>query len=235
MKALRRIWNEKVSDAWKHFFIQQADTSFVTKTLNFVPDTFLENLYHLKHLCAKQQKFQELSGLLITPNLLTLDLSDNELNNLYEIQFLTKLQELNLRKNSIKNLNDLYTLHNLQKLDIEHNRVQYLFPLFKTSLQELYAANNRIKDLSGIESITSLNIIELTYNKITSIECLPPQLKELWVAYNLIEQVDLSNFPHLEIIDLSFNPLKKVYMPAKSETLVITTDLEPTVFVTEQS
>lgn len=87
----------------------------------------------------------DLSGLEYCKNLVSLDLSGNQIIDIAPIGFLTLLEELYLSQNLIDSVDALSELLNLKRLDISFNDIQDLRPLYKLPcLEYLNVMGNEI-------------------------------------------------------------------------------------------
>jgi hypothetical protein len=96
---------------------------------SIIPVIKLNNLKHLKLVHAA---FDDLRSLNEFKKLETLDLSDNQINNLYQLPFLANLKELNISQNNIENISIIIRQRDLESLDISGNdNIRSFSPLIK--------------------------------------------------------------------------------------------------------
>jgi hypothetical protein len=99
-------------------------------------------------------ELQELDGLEYCVNITSLDLSDNEITNIYEVQALVHLREIFLANNHVSDLSPLGELAELEILDVSFNDVDDLSPLL--SLGNLKFVNLQGNPLEETETIHRL-------------------------------------------------------------------------------
>ncbi|CAL6085731.1 leucine-rich_repeat domain-containing protein [Hexamita inflata] len=110
-------------------------------------------------------------------------LNCREIENIYLISFLTNLTELNLSNNNISNISSISKLKNLRILDLNINSIE---------------------DISALQSLTNLIFLDLFNNKLTSYTLALPDLVELTLGYNKLEDKSgLQHSPKLEILNLN--------------------------------
>ncbi len=235
MSYLRKLWNN-ISQDWKNIFIHQFSISLPRIShwnTFFINSKFLDSIYQTTSLNLENQNLKELSGLVLTPNLKSLNLNKNQLTTLDGIQNAPNLSELFVSKNFLKNIYSIYELKKLEILDISHNNIEYIFALFQVPIKELYCNHNKIKTLEGLEYIRTLEIVNASFNKLSEIDFSywENSPKEIWVSNNRIRKVmGLStNFlKTLQILDLSFNPIKKEDLPTHFQNeLILEGNFEP--------
>ena len=100
-------------------------------------------------------ELSDLDGLEYCTNLTSLDLSKNQIDNIYEVQFLTHLHELFLARNHISSLTPLADLAELEILDLADNDIEDPSPL-------LSMAGLRFVNLQGnpLEETETLRLLE---------------------------------------------------------------------------
>lgn len=139
-----------------------------------------------------------------TPNLESLDLSDNDLSALPDGSFsgLKRLTTLMLQDNDIRHVGDdaLTGLTGLKQLNISSNRLVALPPeLFSDTRQltKLILSNNSLAVLAPglLDSLEILQVLDLSNNELTS----------RWVNRDTFARLN-----RLVILDLSFNSLTKM-------------------------
>ena len=87
----------------------------------------------------------DLSNLTLLPNLETLNLRGNELENIYSLQWVSSLRHLDLACNQIRDAAPLADLVFLETLDVSGNQIGSISPFFGlTNLQELNLSGNPI-------------------------------------------------------------------------------------------
>lgn len=104
-------------------------------------------------------------------NLIYLDLSYNQINNLAPLALLQCLKEIDFASNQVDDLAPLSLLTQLQEIDCSYNKIHSLFPLVKLKkLRKINCSTNKIKDLIAIQNIQSLEEIDCSSNLISSLK-----------------------------------------------------------------
>ena len=92
----------------------------------------------------------DISGLLKIPALETLDLSRNNISNLYILQLTNSrftLREVNLSNNQIEDITPLASLTNVEVLDLSNNNISSELPLMNLkTLKTLYLGGNLLTE-----------------------------------------------------------------------------------------
>ncbi|CAL6064952.1 leucine-rich_repeat domain-containing protein [Hexamita inflata] len=105
-----------------------------------------------------------------------------EIKHIYLISFLDNLTELNLQNNKISDISSFSKLKNLKKL---------------------YLYSNCIEDISALKSLLNLTHLFLSSNQLTSYTLTLPNLVELELSCNkLQDKSGLQHSPKLEILNL---------------------------------
>lgn len=206
-----------------------ASLSYLTVNENGInPNTVVDFFNKLKH--NTQLKFLALTNNSITniysfinsttaqanfPDLQTLQLSNNKLNNLAGIGVHTQLEELYIGNNEIKSIEPLLKLRNLKVLSLEFNPVHDINGLEQlteleylnlqgcrvnygisnlNSLNKLRSLNvtaNHVSNLKPFSNLKQLTYLNLTDNKLRTIEGIEQlqNLEELYLTGNIITDV----------------------------------------------
>ncbi|CAL6084527.1 leucine-rich_repeat domain-containing protein [Hexamita inflata] len=110
-------------------------------------------------------------------------LNCREIEHIYLISFLTNLTELNLSSNNISNISSISKLTNLRTLDLNINSIE---------------------DISALQSLTDLIFLDLFNNKLTSYTLALPDLVELKLGDNKLEdKFGLQHSPKLQSLHLN--------------------------------
>ncbi|MCP4132946.1 MAG: hypothetical protein GY754_18420 [bacterium] len=148
------------------------------------------DLERIRHLYAVSfyPKIKNLEGLQYCTNLLSLNVSRNEIEDIRVIGSLSHLRYLNLSHNNINNPAGIERLVNLEKLNIGCNYQLQNITLLQNleNLVELNCEYCGIEDLSPLCTLTTLRFLLATHNKIQSFEPLKqlPQLASLNCTHN---------------------------------------------------
>lgn len=150
--------------------------------------TLLSQLGSLKKITLKE--FPRLDLLPNIPTLKTLKLDG--LTSIKGLNRFSKVERLSL-EGKIKKLNALKTFNNLLELEI--------YPDEKINIStDLIASFKKLQKLTlhdfGLSDITFLNQL--------------PKLKEIDLRNNQITQIPNLTLPHLEVLDIAFNPIRKI-------------------------
>ena len=87
----------------------------------------------------------DLSNLTLLPELETLNLRGNPLENIYTLQWVTSLRHLDLACNQIQDASPLSSLYSLETLDVSGNQITVVTPFFSlANLRELNLSGNNI-------------------------------------------------------------------------------------------
>lgn len=130
-----------------------------------------EDLESLTDVPLAGKGIKSLQGLEYAVNVKTLDLSNNQIEDIKPLGKLTKLTDLSLSRNQLNDLSALAGLVNLNTLSISSNQITDLKPLAGlVNLWRLDAANNNIKDLAALSKLTNLLSLDLSSNQIYDLE-----------------------------------------------------------------
>lgn len=158
-------------------------------------------------------------------NLQTLYLEANAIRTIQRKSFsgTNGLQRLDLSRNAISNIETGAFVHmsKLKKLQLNQNRLSRLQLGVFNGLKSIQRVDLSVNEISEIEDgvfdhLITLNVLELGFNRLLT---LPdglidgaPNLKSLFLAYNQFQEVhpDLGNLTQLNILDLSYNPIKYI-------------------------
>lgn len=103
---------------------------------------------------------QDLTGLEYCKNISRLNLSGNDISNIYDIKGLEFLRELFLAGNSLTDIDHLAGMALLEVLDLSNNEIDDISPLLTLSnLQFLDIRNNEITDTSVIEELEKQGVV----------------------------------------------------------------------------
>jgi len=145
----------------------------------------------------------------------TQEILEYALNDFREFESLKQYKNLKFLTLNNQNIQSLETiikslscLHILEFLCLNDNQITSLnhIEVFK-NLKELNINFNQITKIENIDKIESLEKVWLCENKIEKIENLPKNIKNLWIASNLINSLDESiiQYEKLEEINLANN------------------------------
>lgn len=184
----------------------------------------LENLYyslsffkHLKFINLSKNKIKDISIAKRLSNAVTIDFSNNEIE---DISFLEKklywpvLNQLNLSNNKLKKFINIY-IPSLYSLNLNNNIIEELQLENYNSLVLFEARNNKITNLLNVNNNRRLKEIYLAENSISVFNGLNnmPNLKKINLRKNIIEDItdnDLPNIPSLRYLNLRENKVKSL-------------------------
>lgn len=200
--------------------------------LNNVKDlnTLLPNLISVD-LSSNDIKY--LTG--IPKEIMTLNLSDNRIeditpfseyhelqrltldkNNLTRVTNLSKnihLTTLNLASNQIMNIRGIEQLINLRSLNVSdnqlHGKINFKFFNFM-NLIELDLSKNNLQEITGLQYLPLLRILNLDDNNLIKFDCKNSKLAKLLIRFNHIKKLDISKLPELRSLKFDGNQLEQI-------------------------
>ncbi len=122
--------------------------------------------------------------------IVSLDLSNNQIQNVAGLDCLPSLKDLNLSNNQIDSFVGFPLMENLEKLNIAKNQLTDLSGIEVLKwIIELQLGENYLEDLVGIENLANLEKLGVEFNKLKNIDVLQylDQLKEVNAKYNEIK------------------------------------------------
>lgn len=152
------------------------------KTSNFTGLNYMSTLTNLdlSNACIT------CTSLLCHLKLKVLDLSSNDITDIYPIGQILTLEFLDLGNNYITEIDQLKHLNKLKTLMLNYNCVRDLVPLASlTDLEMLNINNNLVSDISPLKHLTKLITFTANFNIISNIEPLTNHIK--------LKALDLSN------------------------------------------
>ena len=151
-------------------------------------------------------------------NLLSLDISHNNIANLPDrlFQYNLKLEHLFMDNNQLGLLPSsvLSGLQQLVELDVSYNSISGISGVFRSlqKIQSIDISYNSIVQLgSGDFELSTLQNLDVSHNKIQSIHnrsLLAAGLQTLNLAFNRLPKVDLTYFPNVMDLNLSYNMIQ---------------------------
>lgn len=129
-----------------------------------------------------------------TPQLLFLDLFDNQLASLAGLEGAPRLRVLLAGRNQLSSPAGLEGAPRLDVLDLHANRLRALDGLAALrQLRVLNLAGNQLRSLAGLAGLSGLAELNLRRNLIDRLDPLPPDalpaLQRLFLSHNLVAQV----------------------------------------------
>lgn len=130
----------------------------------------LKYLPNLTSLNVYGNRIEDLTPLQYTPHLTFLVLGDNRIKDITPLTSLKALTFLNIGGNDIADLTPLAGLTNLKQLGLSKNNITDISVIAGLSrLEELYLQTNDIVDLSPVKGLTQLTRINFENNQVTDI------------------------------------------------------------------
>lgn len=110
---------------------------------------------------------QKVSGLNCLPSLKDLNLSDNQIDSLLWFPLMANLEKLNLARNQLKDLNGVNILKWVIELQLWENFLENLAGLEELkNLQKLWVELNKLKDLDVLQYLDQLKEVNAQYNEL---------------------------------------------------------------------
>lgn len=183
------------------------------KELTHMP--LLEGEEKLRLLCYQHNRIEKIENLVSLPNLIFLDLYDNDIKEIASLHTVSTLRVLMLGKNKIEKIRNLNTNTKLDVLDLHSNRITKIENLgHLKDLRVLNIANNQISKIENLKGLSSLTELNLRRNLITSISDETRHVKNLlrlFLSNNHIDSfLELANLKHLSNLSelsLEHNPV----------------------------
>ena len=186
----------------------------VIKNLNCII-SHLTAFPNLTTLNLNLNQLNDISPLEALPNLTTLDLSFNQINDISPLEALSNLTTLYLSFNQINDISLLEALTNLTQLSLSGNQIRDISPLKAlTNLTQLNLDSNKIGDISPLidilKALPNLTLLNLDSNKIGDISPLKalPNLTQLSLSGNQIRDISpISTLKNLTVLNLYVNQI----------------------------
>lgn len=191
---------------------------------------YLYNSQKLESLALSSNKIPKITPIIFKKinQLQSLNLYNNELEDISFLIHLTSLQKLDLSHNKFKDISPLVRLTNLRELNLGNNDIDdYSYLQELKQLESLTLSANFIKDISFLENLTNLKYLNINYNQIKDISPLKnlKKLESLGFYGNKVQNIDiLKNLENLNSVNLSFNaldypPISIIYLQKKGGKL----------------
>ncbi len=204
-------------------------TSLKLEKINIENGMDIEFPTGLTEVMFKGCGLKNLKRFLMLPNLVSLDVSDNEILDINDLSKLNDLKELSLANNSIQDLTPIKNLKGNIKLNISGIKLggDILSLLSTMQFEELYVANCDLSSLDFLEGHTEIKRLDISNNSISDIDILKMYRKELtylniawnpiydlsplveWAPSILIHDKKNQDFPGVEF-DMSGIQLEKI-------------------------
>lgn len=175
----------------------------------------LEGEERLRLLNYQHNLISKIENLLSLPNLIFLDLYNNQIKEINGLQTVPALRVLMLGKNLIDKIKNLNSLTKLDVLDLHSNKIAKIENLgHLQELRVLNLANNQISQVDNLESLKALTEINLRRNLIEVVRSLGQlsKIQRVFLSNNKLEKFEsiecLSNCMCLSELALDGNPLQ---------------------------
>ena len=204
-------------------------TSLKLEKINIENGMDIEFPTGLTEVMFKGCGLKNLKRFLMLPNLVSLDVSNNEILDINDLSKFNDLKELSLANNSIQDLTPIKNLKGNIKLNISGIKLggDILSLLSTMQFEELYVANCDLSSLDFLEGHTEIKRLDISNNSISDIDILKMYRKELtylniawnpiydlsplveWAPSILIHDKKNQDFPGVEF-DMSGIQLEKI-------------------------
>lgn len=188
----------------------------------------IEDLKYLKSINLANENINQLTPLIYLKHLKALNLENNKIESLNTIRQINSLKELNLNGNKIKGVINLGKLNKLKKLELERNQITNL--TFLAKLKKVETLNlkwNRIRNIEPLSSLKRLKDLKLNDNLVRDIAVIYSlnKLENLDLANNKLRKIDpLSSLRSIVKLNLSNNEINDIspLSKLKVQNLVLT-------------
>lgn len=103
---------------------------------------------------------EDLSGIEYCVNVVSFNLSCNQIRKIHNLAFLTRLESLYLSENLLESINDLSELINLRELDVSYNEIEDFSVLLRLpSLEYVNIMGNPLQDKTILEELAARGVI----------------------------------------------------------------------------
>lgn len=143
-------------------------------------------------------------------NVIRVNISKCNLENILHISKLFNLQHLICSYNNIKHINHI-SLNNLVHLDMGYNQITNVRNIDVPKLLTLKLNNNEITHISGVYN--SLQHLYIENNNIKTIQCEFKNLKSLYASYNKLETLDNLRLNNCGVLICQDNCLNEINIP----------------------
>ena len=228
------IWRNNPTTSWKDAVVSALGRTVTKLDLNSMNFSVIpEFLHHFSAVKSFSFRYNHLrsfdSNLLISdageplfPNLESLDLYNNEIDDLTHFnmfRFSKKLKTINLSNNNIDNIDALINFDDLETLYLHGNKIcnhtdihTALFP-HRLTLTLLSLGSNCLTHIPDLSYMMNLHTLDLQHNKISNSpdDVLPTSLTTLDLDNNALTSVPpVSTLTHLTYLYVSRNKITSI-------------------------
>lgn len=212
-------------------YIKELDLS-CNKNINIDYLSVLKSLRHLERLNLSNCNLNYIPENLPI-SMKCIDFDNNNISQISNLAYLTKLETFNIRNNKLKELNNLpnsiveinasnnkitrignliKNYIKLKKLDISNCEIDTLNSKLPLNLKMLFINGNNISKILDLGYLKKLKILDISNNNLFDIYNLPRSIIELDASYNNIKKLDdvLDNYPKLERLNVSDNSITNI-------------------------
>jgi len=125
------------------------------------------DLGRIVSLDLSNNKIQQVSGLDCLPSLKDLNLSNNDIDTLLWFPLMQNLEKLNIARNNLRNLKWVELLQWVIELQLGENYLEDLVWIENlANLEKLWVQFNKLKDLDVLKYVDTLKDVDATYNEL---------------------------------------------------------------------
>ncbi|CAL5984509.1 leucine-rich_repeat domain-containing protein [Hexamita inflata] len=147
------------------FLLVQKITNFVFLGQSIVEIGVISKFNELICLDLSKNQINDISSLSSLIKLQNVNLSQNFIEDIQPVSTLVNLTQLNISANNIYDISSISSLQKLNDLDIENNRIENLDPLQHLfELQYLHISENKFISISAIKQLTNLKTLSYVYD-----------------------------------------------------------------------
>ncbi|CAL6114606.1 Conserved_hypothetical protein [Hexamita inflata] len=170
--------------------------SCVSITLTNCVNFKFSQIQNITNLTVIQSKISSISGIESMVQLQILDLSENEIRDIYPLHFLINLQQVNLRSNQIIFIDNIFKSSKLENLNVEDNKLSSTGKL--PEFIHAYTQRPRSYNEEHIYKINKMNleIMKMNFTK--------PNIKQFKTRINIYLNCELSKLNKMTLLFVRF-------------------------------
>ncbi|CAL6103575.1 Conserved_hypothetical protein [Hexamita inflata] len=170
--------------------------SCVSITLTNCVNFKFSQIQNITNLTVMQSKISSISGIESMVQLQILDLSENEIRDIYPLHFLINLQQVNLRSNQIIFIDNIFKSSKLENLNVEDNKLSSTGQL----PEFIHAYTQRPRSYNE-EHIYKINKVNLEIMKMNFVK---PNIKQFKARINIYLNCELSKLNKMTLLFVRF-------------------------------